>query len=189
MLCYGTIGNILVNIVTDLHYVVVFHVLFLLHWHLFLLAKFVMASLSTSAAAIQKVVGLTPTTSRAIFIEIYFLAYNVVSIIAWCEIRGVVIISPETLADRLNIGCVWKQEHNSSPKSNRHTTHYTTVTTWASYVMWFMPFEKNGTIIHSVSKPSCRALTTKTMGSQWLAYNTCGGHIIIQATMHFTYIK
>ena len=30
------------------------------------------------------------------------------------------------------------------------------MTTWARYAMWFTPFKKKGTIIHSVSKPSWR---------------------------------
>ena len=34
--------------------------------------------------------------------------------------------------------------------------HHTTVATWASYAMWFTPFEERGTIIRSVPKPSSR---------------------------------
>ena len=37
-----------------------------------------------------------------------------------------------------------------------HTTHHTTVSTWARYDVWFTPFEEKGTLIHSVSKRSCR---------------------------------
>ena len=40
------------------------------------------------------------------------------------------------------------------------STHHTTVATWARYAMWFKLFEEEGTIIHSVSKPSCRSSGT-----------------------------
>ena len=48
-------------------------------------------------------------------------------------------------------------------------THHTTVAAWARYAMWFTPFDVNGTIIRSLSKPSCRnsgagPYDTATMG-------------------------
>ena len=56
-------------------------------------------------------------------------------------------------------------------------SHHTTVTTWATYAMWFMPFEEKGTIIGSVSKPSNRIsgtgpCDTITTGPSLGVYNT-----------------
>ena len=52
----------------------------------------------------------------------------------------------------------------------------TTVATWARYAMCFTPFEKKGTIIRSVSKPSCSnsgagPYDTITTGPRWEVYN------------------
>ena len=47
---------------------------------------------------------------------------------------------------------------------------------WARYAMWFTPFEEKGTIIRSVSKPSCRNSGAgpydTTTGPRWGVYNT-----------------
>ena len=44
----------------------------------------------------------------------------------------------------------------------RQTVARTTVVTFDRYAMWFMPLEEKGTIIRSVSKPSCPFDTTTT---------------------------
>ena len=60
------------------------------------------------------------------------------------------------------------------------STNHTTVAAWARYAMWFTLFEEKGSIIRSVSKPSCRngeagPYDTKTAGSPMRVYNTRRG--------------
>ena len=88
-------------------------------------------------------------------------------------IRGAASVELETVADSWDFSYLLIRMHNCWTNSR---IHHTTVATWARYAMWFTLFKEKGTLIRSVSKPSCRnsgaGPTDTTTGPQWGVYNT-----------------